>query len=155
MASKVILSSAESFGSLLIEFINLSTPSLIILVAPSRVLPIVCSTALSANASFSFTGSALRIASNSWLMTAFTESSAVCAFALIEKRKQDVNRIKKYFMLMQFKILRQMNCFIKQVNDLVPENKIKHYENYQHAAGGCFDDDSGAGSQLPVFKRSS
>lgn len=99
--------------------------SFLIMVLPSRARAIVCIIALSLKALLNRVTSAFFIPANILLMTAFTESSVVCAL-LFSVKKKAVKSIKKYLMLTNFEVLWSMNCrpkiksFIMKTMKIVP-----------------------------------
>jgi len=63
---------------------------------------------LSEKVDFSMAPSAVFIAVNILLITVFTESSDDCAF-MVDEKTGNVKSMRKYFILVDFKILWQMN----------------------------------------------
>src|SRR5438552_7777053 len=79
--------------------------------------------ALSAKLFFNNTASAFFIPANILLTAIFIESSAVCDWAF--EYKSTVNSMRKYFMLIDFKILWQMNWLINALVFNYSNTKIK------------------------------
>jgi len=81
------------------------------------------------------------MAVNILLITAFTESSAVCA-RVLPVIKAIVKTMRKYFMLIDFKILWQMNWILNALLFMDDKNKLSDYAKIQIVTNGRADDDS-------------
>src|SRR5690242_6269702 len=105
--SYVILSSASPAGNLVMLSIKSLTDSFLTTICPSLLRAMVWKTVLSAKQVFSRFASAVFIPVNILLITVFTESSAV--WDLADAAQITVNRMRKYFMMLYFMSLWQMN----------------------------------------------